>query len=64
MDVLDVRPEDWPAALAEPYKDVLDKPAEWAKKCVEEFGAEAESVLNSTEYIPTRQTKMQTMPSR
>ena len=40
MDVLDVRPEDWPAALAEPYKDVLDKPAEWAKKCVEEFGAE------------------------
>ena len=40
MDVLDVRPEDWPAALTEPYKDVLDKPAEWAKKCVEEFGAE------------------------
>ncbi len=40
MDVLDVRPEDWPPALTEPYKDVLDKPAEWAKKCVEEFGAE------------------------
>jgi len=40
MDVLDVRPEDWPAALVEPYKDVLDKPAEWAKKCVEDFGAE------------------------
>jgi len=40
MDVLDVRPEDWPATLAEPYKDVFDKPAEWAKKCVEEFGAE------------------------
>jgi acetyl-CoA decarbonylase/synthase complex subunit delta len=40
MDVLDVRPEDWPPALAKPYKDVLDKPAEWAKKCVEDFGAE------------------------
>ena len=40
MDVLDVRPEDWPAALVEPYKEVLDKPAEWAKKCVEDFGAE------------------------
>lgn len=40
MDVLDVRPEDWPAALAEPYKNVLDKPAEWAKKCAEDFGAE------------------------
>lgn len=40
MDVLDVRPEDWPPALAEPYKEVLDRPAEWAKKCVDEFGAE------------------------
>ncbi len=41
MDVLDAGPEDWPDALVEPYKDVLDSPADWAKKCVEEFGAEA-----------------------
>ncbi len=40
MDVLDTRPNDWPDVLAEPYKDVLDNPADWAKKCVEEFGAE------------------------
>ncbi|MHC4227734.1 MAG: acetyl-CoA decarbonylase/synthase complex subunit delta, partial [Planctomycetota bacterium] len=40
MDVLDSAPTDWPDALVEPYKDVLDKPADWAKKCVEEFGAE------------------------
>lgn len=40
MDVLDVRPEDWPDILVEPYKDVLDSPGDWAKKCVEEFGAE------------------------
>jgi len=40
MDVLDSKPEDWPDVLAEPYKDVLDSPSDWAKKCVEEFGAE------------------------
>ena len=40
MDVLDSKPLDWPDALVEPYKDVLDSPADWAKKCVEEFGAE------------------------
>jgi acetyl-CoA decarbonylase/synthase complex subunit delta len=40
MDVLDSKPDDWPDALAEPYKDVLDNPGDWAKKCVEEFGAE------------------------
>jgi len=40
MDVLDSRPEDWPDALAEAYKDVFDSPGDWAKKCVEELGAE------------------------
>jgi acetyl-CoA decarbonylase/synthase complex subunit delta len=40
MDVLDSKPTDWPDALLEPYKDVLESPADWAKKCVEEFGAE------------------------
>lgn len=40
IDVLDSKPEDWPESLAEPYKDVLDNPAEWAQKCIEEFGAD------------------------
>ena len=40
IDVLDARPEDWSDVLAEPYKDVLDNPSDWARKCVEEFGAE------------------------
>ncbi len=40
MDVLDSKPIDWPDVLLEPYKDVLDSPGDWAKKCVEEFGAE------------------------
>jgi acetyl-CoA decarbonylase/synthase complex subunit delta len=40
MDVIDTKPEDWPEPLAEPYKDVMDSPSDWAKKCVEEFGAD------------------------
>ncbi|MBN2594818.1 MAG: hypothetical protein JXA81_15030, partial [Sedimentisphaerales bacterium] len=40
IDVLDSEPDDWPELLAEPYKDVLDNPAEWAKKCIEEYGAD------------------------
>jgi len=40
IDVLDSKPTDWPETLAEAYKDVLDNPAEWAQKCIEEFGAD------------------------
>ncbi|HIJ72334.1 MAG TPA: acetyl-CoA decarbonylase/synthase complex subunit delta [Planctomycetes bacterium] len=40
MDVLDSRPDDWPDVLAENYKDVMESPADWGKKCVDEFGAE------------------------
>jgi acetyl-CoA decarbonylase/synthase complex subunit delta len=40
MDVLDTKPEDWPELLTEPYKDVLDSPGDWAKKCIEQFGAD------------------------
>ncbi len=40
MDVIDTRPEDWPDILTQSYKDVLDSPADWAKKCVTEFGAD------------------------
>ncbi len=40
IDVLDTAPADWPEHLVEPYKDVLDDPAAWAKKAVEEFGAD------------------------
>jgi len=39
MDVLDIEPE-WPEVLTAPYGDVLGNPAAWAKKCVEEFGAD------------------------
>ncbi|KPK45289.1 MAG: acetyl-CoA decarbonylase/synthase complex subunit delta [Planctomycetes bacterium SM23_25] len=40
IDVLDAAPEEWPPVLAEAYADVLDDPAAWARKAVEEFGAE------------------------
>ncbi len=40
MDVLDSRPDDWPEHLAKEYADVLDSPGAWAKKCVDQFGAE------------------------
>jgi acetyl-CoA decarbonylase/synthase complex subunit delta len=40
MDVIDTKPEDWPEPLAGPYENVMDSPADWAKKCVEEFGAD------------------------
>jgi len=40
IDVIDAKPEDWPDVLSEPYKDVLENPADWAKKAIEEFGAD------------------------
>ncbi len=40
IDVLDSAPDDWPEHLVQCYKDVLDSPSSWAKKCVEEFGAD------------------------
>ncbi len=41
MEIWDSEPEDWPAACSEPFKDVLGDPAGWAKKCQDEYGAEA-----------------------
>jgi len=40
MEVWDTDPEDWPEAVLSYFKDVASDPAAWAKKCVDEFGAE------------------------
>ena len=40
MDVLDTPPHDWPEELAQVYSDIWQNPAQWAAKCVEEFGAD------------------------
>jgi acetyl-CoA decarbonylase/synthase complex subunit delta len=40
MEIWDMEPEDWPEAALAPFKDVISDPAAWAKKCVEEYGAD------------------------
>jgi acetyl-CoA decarbonylase/synthase complex subunit delta len=40
MEIWDMKPDDWPEAALAPFKDVASDPAAWAKKCVEEFGAD------------------------
>jgi len=40
IQVLDHKPEDWADACTEPYKDVLDDPAAWAKKAQDVYGAD------------------------
>jgi acetyl-CoA decarbonylase/synthase complex subunit delta len=41
MEIWDYDPsEEWPGAAIEPMKDVLSDPVKWAKKCVEEYGAD------------------------
>jgi acetyl-CoA decarbonylase/synthase complex subunit delta len=41
MEIWDMEPEDWPEAAKAPYKDVLGDPVAWAKKCVDEYNAQA-----------------------
>jgi acetyl-CoA decarbonylase/synthase complex subunit delta len=41
MEIWDYDPsEEWPAAAVEPFQDVISSPDAWAKKCVEEYGAD------------------------
>ena len=44
MEVFDRPPAKFPDSLREFFQDVLDRPGEMAKRCVEEFGAELISV--------------------
>lgn len=40
MEIWDIAPTDWPEVVKEPFVDVLSDPGLWAKKCVEQYGAE------------------------
>jgi acetyl-CoA decarbonylase/synthase complex subunit delta len=40
MEVYDTPPEEWPEAALEPFKEVVNDPVAWAKKCVQSYGAE------------------------
>jgi acetyl-CoA decarbonylase/synthase, CODH/ACS complex subunit delta len=44
MEVFDKVPAKYPEPLLEYYRDVIDRPADMAKKCVEQYGAELISV--------------------
>jgi acetyl-CoA decarbonylase/synthase complex subunit delta len=33
LEILDMKPEDWPEHAIEPYRDVISDPVSWAKKC-------------------------------
>ncbi len=40
MEIWDIEPDEWPEAALAPFKDVLADPAAWAKKCVDDYGAD------------------------
>ncbi len=40
MEIIDVEPEEWEPFMTEPFGDAVKNPAEWAKKCVDDFGAD------------------------
>ena len=40
MEVWDCSPEGWPEAALEPFAGVTDDPVAWAKKCIDDYGAE------------------------
>jgi len=40
MEVPDCVPQEWPKAALEPFADVKNDPAAWARKCIHEYGAE------------------------
>jgi len=40
MDVLDCPPQEWAEAALEPFAGATDDPVAWAKKCIDDYGAE------------------------
>ena len=41
LEVYDREPVDWAEWALEPFKDVVSDPARWARKCAEDYGADA-----------------------
>jgi len=39
LEILDCEPVEWPESLKEPFGGSLKDPAEWARRCVSQFGA-------------------------
>ncbi len=40
MEVWDCPPDEWSKAALEPFQGVTDDPIAWAKKCIDDYGAE------------------------
>jgi len=40
MEIQDITPSDWPPAITEPFDSVIGDPVAWAKKCINDYGAE------------------------
>jgi acetyl-CoA decarbonylase/synthase complex subunit delta len=40
MEVWDMNPTDWAPAALEPFKGVTEDPVAWARKCIDDYGAE------------------------
>jgi len=40
MEVYDSPPQEWPEAALQPFAGVTDDPVAWAKKCINDYGAE------------------------
>jgi len=40
MEVLDIEPKEWPGALKTAFGNALKDPCEWARKCINDFGAD------------------------
>ncbi len=40
MEIWDMEPDDWPESALSHFRDVVSDPVAWAKKCVDEYGAE------------------------
>lgn len=41
MDILDYEPDEWPETLTRHFAGVMDNPLSWARKCIDDYQAEA-----------------------
>ncbi|MDT8334556.1 MAG: acetyl-CoA decarbonylase/synthase complex subunit delta, partial [Desulfurivibrionaceae bacterium] len=41
MDILDYEPDEWPETLTRHFAGVMDNPLNWARKCIDDYQAEA-----------------------
>ncbi len=41
MEIQDIKPDNWPDSLARHFDGVMDNPVAWARKCVDDYQADA-----------------------